>query len=407
MYDIKGWDSQLEQYVEIHKLLISSDDKAIDNLDKSLFFYMENNFNVWNNEIEYNYYTLMNFPKRNINLKLNDMINPKFSNIAFEIYTSRQYITKMRIDFLQTFLNVKNEIKMVQIAKSVDTNVDKTKAIEIGYYNAKRIRFETIYNNKLCFMSKMHFVNQIEVYERILYGYPVPNNVTIGHIIRNKNKYGFSSDNNSIVFRFFDKISNCIKGSYNNKKYYKIGQFYSTNYNGGGEGVEKDTFDKDYANRLIRTYDVSTIIKSSSFNNYVMNLNHGGSDCVMQIYKEKWMSDLINVKFDDGQTIINYASHLATDIDTSYLNDAYYEYVYEGKYSSVSFSSRLNKYGAAALVYMNEEKACYNAKKSTNMSFILHKYLIDLGKTNEIYSILSKVFTYYGSNTSYLGNQVF
>ena len=235
MYDIKGWDPQMSEYKEI-KNIISYD--GIDN--KSLMMFSQSYLNVWKWDIpDASFSDLMGSTKRT-NLKLNDTIMPKYIDISYEMYIDNQYKTKMRYEFIKTYLNLGKDHNISGLEIAVDYNpsstLDKSKKIEFGWYNLKRLRFETIYKNKRIINNKTMFSNQyINIYSRISYG-DYLKNTTVGDLVINKN--GASGNimlDESIVYRYSNKISSFLSKKENmNVIYYKIGNFDNTSYNGGG-----------------------------------------------------------------------------------------------------------------------------------------------------------------------------
>ena len=239
MYDIKGWDPQMSEYKEI-KNIVSYD--GIDN--KSLMMFKHSGLNVWNGNT-HNFSDLMGLTKSNY-LKLNDVVMPKYSNISFEIYVDNQYQTKMRYEFFKTYLNLGKDHNISNLEIAVDYNpsstLDKSKKIEFGWYNLKRLRFETIYNNRRYINDKMlcfHHRSISTVYSRIVYGYYLKN-TTIGDLaINKKGVSAVVSTDDGIVYRYFNKISSFLSKKINeNRINYKIGQFDDSSYNGGGERVK-------------------------------------------------------------------------------------------------------------------------------------------------------------------------
>jgi len=107
VYDIKGWDPQYEECEEI-KSMINSGDSSIGKSSKSIKFHRTCHLNVWTSTLE-DYYSIMSSPKNRVNIKMNDLLIRKVDNVYSELYISHQYNTKLRMDFIYNYLNIKNK----------------------------------------------------------------------------------------------------------------------------------------------------------------------------------------------------------------------------------------------------------------------------------------------------------
>jgi len=237
VYDIKGWDPQYVQFLKLYDSVYVKSEEDID-LNQTIKIYQTVWLNVWNNKSDSRDDLLIsNISDKDGKIKynLNTLARAKVSNVSIELYFCNQYFTKLRIDFIRTYLNLQScrLIKFNSLEFSKNPAITKNKSIEISFYNNKKMKMVSIFNNTINDSNK--YCCYHDKYSRLCYGsyLSLDINNRIIDIIKAWKRIE-NTDYFNTIYRYFYKISDYLNDKILNKKVIQFGCFKDNNYNGGG-----------------------------------------------------------------------------------------------------------------------------------------------------------------------------
>ena len=263
MYDIKGWDPSFSNNYD---LLEMNNLTNIQNKTKCIYGML------------YQYGTEMyNKYCPRLDLKI-----PYKDGSSFELYNyGNMFTNKFYLDIIRTYCKInENEINVVNQSFNYyywNTLSKRNTRVEFGWYNLKRLRFETLFKNEKkinskCVNLKMYdsTLTAYQCYSTI-YGSNYDDSTIYDKLLLENKRY----DSNKC--RFFITIKNAINKNRNNSIVYAIGQYNNDKYMGGGEindlkgSSNVENYLKDeIINILISDYYVHKIVPISS--NYNIRL---------------------------------------------------------------------------------------------------------------------------------------
>ena len=221
MYDIKGWDPSFSNnydLLEMNNLTnIQDKTKCIYGI---LFQYGTETYNKY-------------CPRLDLKIPYKD-------GSSFELYNfGNMFTNKFYLDIIRTYCKInKNEINVVNQSFNYyywNTQSKRNTRVEFGWYNLKRLRFETLFKNEKkinskCVNLKMYdsTITKYQCYSTI-YGSNYDDSTIYDKLLLENKRY----DSNKC--RYFITIKNAINKNRNNSIVYVIGQYNNDKYLGGGK----------------------------------------------------------------------------------------------------------------------------------------------------------------------------